>query len=101
LGWPGCSRSGHARHKYGHCGGWNKWVLFLLTELTQIGQRFQAQIAMLELPFIVLFHEHGADEADGRGLVGEDADDIGPAFDLLVQPFEGVGGVQFLAVSTS
>jgi hypothetical protein len=32
--------------------------------------------------------EQGADEGDDRGVIEEDADDVGPAPDLLVQPFE-------------
>src|SRR5207342_3219802 len=32
--------------------------------------------------------EDGADETDDRGAVGEDADDVGSAADLLVQPLE-------------
>jgi hypothetical protein len=37
-----------------------------------------------------LFGEDGADEADDRGSVGEDADDVGAAADLLVEPLERV-----------
>ena len=32
------------------------------------------------------------DEAEKRGLVGEDAGDAGPAFKIRVDPFEVVGG---------
>jgi hypothetical protein len=38
----------------------------------------------------MLFGEHGADEADHRAAVGEDADDVGAAADLSVQPLVGV-----------
>jgi hypothetical protein len=38
----------------------------------------------------VLLGEQGADQADDRGAVGEDADDVGAAADLLVQPLERV-----------
>jgi hypothetical protein len=37
-----------------------------------------------------LFSEHGADEADQRRAVGEDADDVGAAADLLVEPLLGI-----------
>jgi hypothetical protein len=37
-----------------------------------------------------LFGEHGADQTDDRGAVGEDADDVGAAADLFVQPFWGL-----------
>jgi hypothetical protein len=33
----------------------------------------------------VWFGQHGADEADQRVTVGEDADDVGAAADLLVE----------------
>jgi hypothetical protein len=39
----------------------------------------------------VLLGEQGADEADDRGSVGEDADDVGAAADLAVEPLERVG----------
>jgi len=35
-----------------------------------------------------LLEQHRADQADDRGLVGEDADDIGAAFDFLVEPLQ-------------
>jgi len=41
-------------------------------------------------PLVVLFGEDGADEADDRGAVGEDADDVGAAADLFVEPLERV-----------
>jgi hypothetical protein len=34
-----------------------------------------------------LFSQDGADEADQRRAVGEDADDVGAAADLFVEPF--------------
>jgi len=40
----------------------------------------------------VLFGEHGADEADEGVTAGEDADDVGAAADLAVEPFLGVVG---------
>jgi hypothetical protein len=38
----------------------------------------------------VLLGQHRADQADDRGPVGEDADDLGAAADLLVEPLERV-----------
>ena len=38
----------------------------------------------------MLFGDDGADEADDGGAIGEDADDVGAAADLLVQPLERV-----------
>src|SRR6188768_4553751 len=45
----------------------------------------------LDGPLVVLFEEDGADEACDGGLVGKDADDLGAALDLAVDPLEGIG----------
>lgn len=42
-------------------------------------------------PLAVGFDEHGSGELDEGGRVGEDADDVGSAFDLLVQSLQRVG----------
>jgi hypothetical protein len=42
------------------------------------------------LPFVVHVGEHGTDEADHAGFVGEDAHDPGSTFDLFVDPLERV-----------
>ena len=60
----------------------------------QLGHGLELHVAVLQLPLVVLLQQHGADQADDRGLVGEDADDVGPALDLLVQALQRVGGVQ-------
>jgi len=39
------------------------------------------------------------DEAETRGLVGEDAGDAGPAFEVRVDPFKVVGGADIENVS--
>ena len=53
---------------------------------------FQAHVAAaLHRPFIVLLEQNGADEAGDRSLVGEDADDLGPALDLAVEALERIG----------
>jgi len=43
-------------------------------------------VAVLQLPFIVLFQQHGANQPNDRCFVGEYADDIGPALHLLLYP---------------
>ena len=58
-----------------------------------VGHAFDLHVAVLELPLVILFEEHGADETDDAVLVGEDADDIGASLDLLVQPLERIGRV--------
>jgi hypothetical protein len=35
-------------------------------------------------PFVVLFDDDGGDQSVDGGVVGEDADDVGAAFDLPV-----------------
>ena len=42
----------------------------------------------------VLLDEDGADQAGDGVLVGEDADDVGSALDLAMEPFQLVGRVQ-------
>jgi len=44
----------------------------------------EAEVAAGFDPFVVLFGQHGADEADQGGAVGEDAYDIGAPADLFV-----------------
>ena len=52
-----------------------------------VGEDFQADVAALFGPFVVLPGEHGADEPDQGVAVGEDADDVGAAADLAVESF--------------
>jgi hypothetical protein len=57
--------------------------------------RSNAEVATVrDLPFVVLFGEQGPDEAQERGPVREDADDVGPPLDLLVEPLEWVRRVE-------
>ena len=51
------------------------------------GEDFQAHIAAGLGPFVVLLGQHRADQADDGLAAGEDADHVGAAADLLVQPF--------------
>ena len=60
---------------------------------------FQRHVASaLRRPFVILFQQDGADEPDDGVLVGEDADHLGPPFDLAVEAFNRVGGVQLGAM---
>ena len=69
-------------------------MIFLLDHgLIELGHAFDLHISVLELPLVILLEQYGADEANDAVLVGEDADDIGTALDLLVQPLEWVGRV--------
>ncbi len=60
----------------------------------ELGHGLELHVAVLELPLVVLLQEDGADKADNGRLVWEDADDVGPPLDLLVQALEGVGAVE-------
>ena len=53
-------------------------------------QNFEAEVAAAFGPFVGLFGQDGADEADDGIPVGEDPDDVGAAADLAVEPFCGV-----------
>jgi hypothetical protein len=45
----------------------------------QLGHAFDLHVAVLELPLVVLLEENAAHQPVDRLLVGEDADDVGPA----------------------
>ena len=50
------------------------------------GEDVEAEVAASFGPFVVLFGKDGANEADQRVAAGEDADHVGAAADLPVQP---------------
>ena len=52
-----------------------------------LGEDVEAYVAAHLSPFVVLFREDGADDADQPGAVGEDADDVGVAADFAGEPF--------------
>jgi hypothetical protein len=47
--------------------------------------------AALQLPVLVLLQQHSSHQAGDGGVVGEDAEDAGAAFDLLIDPLQQVG----------
>ena len=56
------------------------------------GNAFQSDVAgALDSPFVILFEQNGADQADDGGLVGEDTDNLGASLDLVDRPFDGIG----------
>jgi hypothetical protein len=57
----------------------------------------EAHVAAAFGPFV---GEHGADEADDRGPVGEDPDDVGAAADFFVEPFLRVIRADLLSTLT-
>ena len=55
---------------------------------------FQGHVAgALDSPLIVLLEQDRPDQAGDRGLVGEDADHVGAAFDLAVDAPQRIGRV--------
>ena len=75
---------------------------FWQADAGSIAQRcdgFQRHVSgVLGCPPIILLQQQGADEPDDGVVVGKDTDDIGAAFDLAIEPFERVGGVDFRPV---
>ncbi len=51
------------------------------------GEDVEAEVAAAFGPFVVLFGQDSADQADQGGAAGEDPHDVGAAADLAVQPF--------------
>jgi hypothetical protein len=49
-------------------------------------------------PFVGLFQQDGAGQADGGGLVGKDADDISAPLNFAIEALDGVGRVELSAV---
>ena len=74
-------------------GGQCRWGVLLFRCGVVVGAGFaqdvQAEVAAGLGPFVVLFGQHRSDEADQRGAVGEDADDVGAPPDLLVRVAPG------------
>jgi hypothetical protein len=70
----------------------SSWWLTAFADIGRAGQLcdgFQGHVAAaLDGPFIVLFEQYRADEANNSVFVGEDADDLGASLDLAVDAFE-------------
>src|SRR5438067_5402046 len=60
---------------------------------SQFGHDLNLHIAVLQLPFIVLLEQYRANQPNDGGLIGKNADHVGAAFDLFVEPLERVGAV--------
>ena len=65
------------------------------------GECVESEVAAGLGPFVVLFGEDRADEADDGVAVGEDTDDVGAAADLAVEALVGVAGTRSGARSLS
>src|SRR4051794_14211282 len=66
-----------------------------ITGGVELGNGGLGEVAAVgDLPLVVHVGEHGADEADHGGLVGENPDDAGAALDFLVHPLQGGGSTR-------
>ena len=64
----------------------------------EVLERLHIEIDRAVEPFLVLFAGECADEAEAALVVWEDADDVGAAFDFLVEAFEEVGAFDVFVV---
>lgn len=64
----------------------------------EVAKRLHVEIDRAVEPFLVLFAGQSADEAQAALVVWEDADDVGAAFDFLVEAFEEVGAFDVFVV---
>src|SRR5512143_4288410 len=53
-------------------------------------ESLQAHVASGNRPLVILFEEERPGQADEGGIVGEDADNVGPPLDLADDPFQWV-----------
>ena len=72
-------------------------VVFLLL-IEDRFQRVVAEVAAADEPLVVLLDHDAGGQPDQRAVVGEDADDVGAAPDLAVDPLERVGLAQLAPV---
>src|SRR4051812_48009260 len=67
--------------------------------IAQRRDRFQAHVsAALNRPFVILFKKQRPDKPNDGVLVWEDADHVGAALDLAVEPLERINGVKLRPV---
>ena len=57
------------------------------------GDGFQCHVAPRDRPLIILLQHQGSDQSCDCGLVWKDADNVGPALNLLVEAFKWVCAV--------
>jgi hypothetical protein len=73
----------------GHWSGGHGWKFCQIgvdQRRCKFGHSLDLHVAVLEQPLVILFEQDGADQPGDAGLVGKDADDIGPPLHFLVQP---------------
>ena len=62
----------------------------------EIVERLEADIAMLQGPFVIRLEKNCADQSQDRCFVGEDADNVSATFHLTVQAFQCVRECNFV-----
>jgi len=70
----------------------------LASLLEERGERVEAQVAAPDEPFVVLLDHDHRRQPDERAVVREDADDVGAAADLAVEPVKRVRGTELARV---
>jgi hypothetical protein len=66
----------------------------LMRAARDFGEDLWSEVAASFGRFVVLLGRDGTDEPDDRATAGEDADDVGAAADLSVEPLGGVVGAR-------
>ena len=63
-----------------------------------LAQHFHVEVAVDLDPILVDFDGEGANKSERAFLIGEDANDMGAAFNLLIEPFQHIGALEMLVV---
>ena len=66
--------------------------------LTLFAKHFHVQVAVGFDPVLVDFDRQRTDQPQGAVLIGKDSDDMGAAFELLVDPLEHVRAFEMFVV---
>jgi len=69
-------------------------INFFLASADRFQHRVLRQIPMLQLPFLVLFHQHRTDESADTRFIREDPHHISSSLHFFVEPLKRVGRVQ-------
>ena len=91
-------RSALLHHHAGHDPVWSCPGTWCSLWCVEVGHCLHLHVSVLQQPLVGCFEEGGSDQAHDAVLVGEDADDIGAALHLPVQPLQRACAVQLGAV---
>jgi hypothetical protein len=62
------------------------------------GLVLHGEVSFSGFPFVADFAQESGNQAFQGFFIGEECGHTGAAFDLLVEPFQAVGGAQFFAM---